>query len=132
MKGKMTMGKKIVYLSGDETVRLMNDSDASEYRESLYEKSITDAKESGELSCSEDSDNYEAEAAFKAGQDADGECKIFDYDDIVGKLADTNEEEYENFCEELGESDGEALDISSYDSLVDILDSAEPEESSIY
>lgn len=128
----MDESKKLVYLTGDDTAKLMSESDAEEFQNSLYERAVQSAKDEGTLSASEDSDDYESDAAFKAGQDADGECKIFDYDDIMDKLSEASD--FGNFKEELDESFSNDSDVElmDYSEISEILEEAEPESSKIY
>ena len=128
----MDESKKLVYLTGDDTAKLMSESDAEEFQNSLYERAVQSAKDEGTLSASEDSDDYESDAAFKAGQDADGECKIFDYDDIMDKLSEASD--FDNFKEELDESFSNDSDVElmDYSEISEILEEAEPESSKIY
>jgi len=132
MKDVLSMGKKLVYLTGDETVRVMESDDAEQYQQSLFQSALDDAREEGIVSSDEDSEDYDSDIALKAGQDADGECKIFDLGSIVTEINRHGTEECSDFIEELREAGDEVIGIDGYSDVVDILDNAQCESSLIY
>lgn len=123
--------QKIVYLSGDDTVQLMEKDDAENYRENCYQQLLESTKNEGIVANDEDSEDYESDIALQSGYDADGECQVHDFASIMKQYEAANPQEFEAFSETLRETDGE-VELLGFDGLRNILERSDPESSSIY
>lgn len=122
--------KKLVFMSGDNTVKVFNsDEDANAFCNSMYENALQSARNEGIVTNDEDSEYYESDIALYAGQNANGECEVYDLESVINQLKATDYEEYSDFVEECKNG---TVDLTGYISLSDIIESAEPENSSIY
>ena len=75
--------QKIAYLSGDDTVQLMEKDDAENYRENCYQQLLESTRNEGIVANDEDSEDYESDIALQSGYDADGECQVHDFASIM-------------------------------------------------
>lgn len=126
------MEKKIVYLTGDDTVRVFDSfEDANYYRESLFEDALQAERDEG-LCVDDDSEDYESRIAFMAGQNADGECEIYDYNKVMDNVGKVSVREQREFAEECTGNSDDDIDLTGHDIVRQVIESMEPEESSIY
>jgi len=126
------MEKKIVYLTGDDTVRVFDSfEDANDYRENLFEDALQAERDEG-LCVDDDSEDYEPRIAFMAGQNADGECEIYDYNKVMDNVGRVSVREQREFAEECTGNSDDAINLIGHDIVRQVIESMEPEESSIY
>lgn len=126
------MSKKLVYLSGDDTVRVLDEERAEQWQDEMFNSALDYTRAEGNVANDEDSEDYDSDIALKAGQEADGECKIFDLGDILDVIKSKADDEYNDFIDELREAGEDPMEIVEYEKVSEILNNEMCESSKIY